>query len=301
MRAMSQDTPEDTRRTVERGVIAGLHFHLERGAVDGSAELRELREPGGHKGLARPIVLLPGLLSDGRQLRRVARGLLRPVLTVDPLGVGGSEAPEEAAAYALPELARRLFVLLDALGVQGADLVGLSMGGMWAQHALLIDREHRQQHRQERFRAAVLVASAAEITPRLRSVLASLLAFHRAGVSWQDIFRTLQLLFFAPEFLDRPSVIPMLDLLAGEARPLPHVIAGQVTALLGHDPGERLRGLPVRQVLAGEQDLLMPPHVQRRLAALLGERPPVFIPGGHALWIERPDALCAALIEALAG
>lgn len=288
MLAMSQDTPGDSRRTVERGVIAGLHFQREFGAVDRSAGL----DPA-----ARPIVLLPGLLSEGRQLRRVARGLGRPVLTVDPLGVGGSEAPEEVAAYSLPALARRLLELLDALGVQDADLVGLSMGGMWAQNALLLDREKRQP----RFRAAVLVATAAGITPRLRRVLTGLVSFYRAGVSWQDIFHTLQLLFFAPEFLDRPSVIPMLDLLAGEARPLPHVVEGQVTALLGHDPGERLRGLPVHRVLAGEQDLLMPPHVQQRLAALIGERPPVFIPGGHALWIERPDALCAAVIEALAG
>lgn len=287
MRAM----PQDTGHTVERGVIAGLHFQLERGAGGSDGPGAPLR----------PIVLLPGLLSEGRQLRRVARGLGRPVLTVDPLGVGGSEAPEEVAAYALPELARRLLELLDALSVQGADLVGLSMGGMWAQHALLLDREQGQGQGRERFRAAVLVASAAEITPRLRSVLTSLLSFHRSGVSWQDIFRTLQLLFFAPEFLERPSVIPMLDLLAGEARPLPHVIEGQVAALLGHEPGERLRGLPVVQVLAGEQDLLMPPHAQRRLAALLGDRPAVFIPGGHALWIERPDALCAALTEALAG
>jgi pimeloyl-ACP methyl ester carboxylesterase len=289
---MSQGTPEDSRLPVERGVIAGLHFQLERG---GSGD------HGDRGTLARPLVLLPGLLSDGRQLRRVARGLGRPVLTVDPLGVGGSEAPEEVAAYALPELARRLLELLDALGVQGADLVGLSMGGMWAQHALLLDRPAGRERRRERFRAAVLVASAAEISPRLRSVLSILLSFHSAGVSWQDIFRTLQLLFFAPEFLDRPSVIPMLDLLAGEARPRPHVIEGQVAALLGHDPGERLAGLPVRQVLAGEQDLLMPPHVQRQLAARLGEHPPVFIPGGHALWIERPDALSAALSAALAG
>lgn len=289
---MSQGTPEDSRLSVERGVIAGLHFQLARGGIGSSA---------GPGDPSRPIVLLPGLLSDGRQLRRVARGLGRPVLTVDPLGVGGSDAPEEVAAYALPELARRLLELLDALGVQGADLVGLSMGGMWAQHALLLEREEGRERRRERFRAAVLVASAAEITPRLRSVLSTLLSFHRAGVSWQDIFRTLQLLFFAPEFLDRPSVIPMLDLLAGEARPRPHVIEGQVAALLGHDPGERLRGLPVLQVLAGEQDLLMPPHVQRQLAARLGEHPPVFIPGGHALWIERPDALCEALTAALAG
>lgn len=294
MRLMSQGTPEDSRLPVERGVIAGLHFQLERGGSGGPGEPGDRED---RRAVARPLVLLPGLLSDGRQLRRVARGLGRPVLTVDPLGVGGSEAPEEVAAYALPELARRLLELLDALGVRGADLVGLSMGGMWAQHALLLDR----QEGRERFRAAVLVASAAEISPRLRSVLSILLSFHRAGVSWQDIFRTLQLLFFAPEFLDRPSVIPMLDLLAGEARPRPHVIEGQVTALLGHDPGERLRGLPVRQVLAGEQDLLMPPHVQRQLAARLGEHPPVFIPGGHALWIERPDALCAALSAALAG
>lgn len=266
----------------ERGVLAGLHYQVVRGAPGSTAP---------------PVVLLPGLLSDGRQVRRVALGLGRTVLTVDPLGAGDSDAPTEAAAYALPELGRRLGVLLDGLGVRGADLVGLSMGGMWAQHALLLDREHELG----RFRAAVLVASAAEVSPRLRSVLLGLRAFHRAGVPWLDIFRTLQLLFFAPEFLDRPSVVPMLDLLADKAQRPAHVVEGQVTALLGHDLGERLRGLPVRRVLAGDQDLLTPPHTQRRLGEALGGLVPELVAGGgHALWIERPDALCAALRAALA-
>lgn len=266
---------------VERGVLAGLHFQVYRG--EGPA-------------VAPPLVLLPGLLSDGRQLRRVARGLPRPVVVVDPLGVGGSDAPHAPADYALPELAARLLVLLDGLGLRRVDLAGLSMGGMWAQHALVRARASEPG----RFRAAALVASAADVSPRLRSVLAGLLSFHRAAVPWRDIFRTLQLLLFAPEFLDRPSVVPMLDLLAGEVQRPPHVIEGQAAALLGHDLHGQLAGLPVRRVLAGDQDLLMPPHTQRRLGAALGGLEPVFLPGGgHALWIERADALSAALADAL--
>jgi pimeloyl-ACP methyl ester carboxylesterase len=269
--------------SVEHGVLAGLHFQVYRGGTGAAAP---------------PVVLLPGLLSDGRQLRRVARGLPRDVVVVDPLGVGGSDAPQAAADYALPELAARLLALLDGIGLHRADLVGLSMGGMWAQHALV--RARASARTRDRFRAAVLVASAADVSPRLRSVLAGLLAFHRADVAWRDIFRTLQLLLFAPEFLDRPSVVPMLDLLAGEVQRPPHVIEGQAAALLGHDLHDQLPGLPVRRVLAGDQDLLMPPHTQRRLGAALGGLEPAFLlGGGHALWIERPVELSTALADAL--
>ena len=41
-----------------------------------------------------PLVLLPGLLADGRQLARLSRLLSRQVCVVDPLGSGRSEAPD---------------------------------------------------------------------------------------------------------------------------------------------------------------------------------------------------------------
>ena len=183
--------------------------------------------------------------------------------------------------------------LLDELALPAVDVVWISMGGMWAQHALL--------KAPQRFRRVALVGSAARIEPRLRSVLLGLQAQCRLGVSQLDLWRTLQILFFSTAFLERPSVIPMLENLATAEPKPPHAILGQLQALLGHDLTDALHRIPeVRLVLAGAEDFVMPPGTQARLVAALGYGSPRLCPGaGHALWIEQPDVLCEEIRTAL--
>jgi pimeloyl-ACP methyl ester carboxylesterase len=265
------------------GRAAGLHYMTYSGVVGGAGD------PGG----APPLLILPGLLSDGRQLKRLVRGLQRPALVVDPLGSGQSELPAQQADYGLPQQAERLLALLDALGLPQVDVAGISMGGMWAQHALL--------RAPTRFRRALLVGTAASVEPRLRSVLLGLQAQWRAGVSMLDLWRTLQVLFFSAEFLDRPGIIPMLENLATMEEKPAAAVDGQLQALLAHDLSAELRR--VRQVclvFAGGEDFVMPRGTQERLCAALGYGPPVLAAGaGHAIWIEQPEVLCQALARAL--
>ena len=214
-------------------------------------------------------------------------------MVVDPLGSGQSELPAAVADYALPQQAERLLRLLDALELPVVDLVGISMGGMWAQHAIL--------QAPQRFRRVALVGTAARIEPRLRSVLLGLQAQCRLGVAQLDLWRTLQILFFSAEFLDRPSVIPMLENLATlEPKPA-HAIAGQLQALLDHDLASELHRITqVSLVLAGAEDFVMPRGTQERLVAALGYGTPRLCPrAGHALWIEQPDVLCQEIAAAL--
>lgn len=255
-----------------------------------------------------PLVLLPGLLGDGRQLRRLCRGLGRTVIVVDPLGSGRSAVPSEPSSYPLAAQAARLLRGLDALGLRGVplDLCGLSLGGMWAQHALV--------QAPERFSRALLVGTCAAVDPRLRSIGLSLRAQWLAGVPLLELWRVLQVLFFAPEFLEPPSVIPMLEALADGLSPTGAAqttqrsagaraagVLGQLDALLGHDLSAELRAVKnVRLVLAGALDWVMPPGTQARLVQALGYGAPHLIAGaGHALWIERPAELATALRTAL--
>jgi pimeloyl-ACP methyl ester carboxylesterase len=260
------------------GRVSGLHFQTYPGPAD-------LPAP--------PVIVLPGLLSDGRQFRRLMRGLQRAAVVIDPLGSGQSELPTTEAEYGLPLQAERLLALLDALDLPVVDVVGISMGGMWAQHALL--------QAPARFRRAVLVGTAARIEPRLRSVLLGLQAQWRAGVSLLDLWRTLQVLFFSAEFLDRPGVIPMLENLATMAPRPAESVLGQLQAMLVHDlAGELHRIAQVSLVLAGAEDFVMPPGTQERLCRALGYGTPRLCPGaGHALWIEQPDVLCQEIVAAL--
>ena len=265
------------RRPPRTGQHAGLFF--------------QLFAPPDATGL--PLVLLPGLLADGRQLARLSRLLSRQVCVVDPLGSGRSEAPDAPSEYAFPVQSERLSVLLDELGLPVVDLAGFSMGGMWAQHALV---RHPQ-----RFRHAALVATTAATSPRLRCIVQGLLAAHQAGVSQLDLSRTLQVMCFSADFLDPPSIIPMMEALWQGQPHAPAAVQGQLGSLLGHDLRAQLPTLPqIRAVIAGAEDFLMPPLTQKRLVELLPHAQLQLLPSaGHAVWVECPGTLATALRHAL--
>ena len=249
-----------------------------------------------------PIVLLPGLLSDGRQVRRLLRELGRKSMVLDPLGAGKSDAPRDAAEYLLPAVVPRLFALLDGLGVKRVDVVGLSMGGMWAQEALAADAQ--------RFRSAILVGTCARISPRLRSLLFGLRALWHHEVPRLDAWRILQAMLFSPDFLERPSTIPLLELLGGEAQIDRSAALGQLDALLRFNEDDattaKLKPLAqqkiIRAVIGAEHDMLMPISAQRELSQIFGDVPLHVLAGaGHASWLEQPRALSCVLREALDG
>ena len=175
------------------------------------------------------------------------------------------------------------------------DVAGLSMGGMWAQHALIDDAESR------RFRCSLLIGSGAHITPRMRSVMLGLRSMWQHDIPRIDSWRIFQALLFSAEFLDRPSTIPLLELLANDSRTSRQAALCQLDAVLAHDPGEGLAMIHgVRCVLGGQLDVLMPPSTQSELAHALGGVPMEILPGaGHAVWLEQPTALARLMQAAL--
>lgn len=172
------------------------------------------------------------------------------------------------------------------------------MGGMWAQHALLKDRFAAAP---PRFRSAVLVGSCAQVGPRLRSLLLGLRALWQHDLPQLAAWRILQALLFSAEFLERPSTVPLLELLGSEARTGREAALCQLDALLGHELFAELAGIgSVRCVLGGQLDVLMPPFVQAELSTALGGTAVRILEGaGHAVWIEKPAALAEAVAAAL--
>ena len=82
------------------------------------------------------------------------------VLRYDTRGHGGTDAP--AGDYSLETLAGDLFALLDALKIERTHYVGLSMGGMIAQTAALMD--------QSRFRTLALCDTSSRVPPEAQPV-----------------------------------------------------------------------------------------------------------------------------------
>lgn len=270
------------------GQVAGLYFQLIR--------------PEHRRADDTPLVVLPGLLSDGRQFQRLARLLKRHVLLVDPLGSPRSDAPTEPDDYNFAPQCERLATLLSSLSLGPVDCAGFSMGGMWAQHLLI--------HKPGLIRRLALVATTAAVDPRLRVIVQGLLAQHQAGVPHSTLLRMLHVLCFSPRFLDPPSILPMLEALADGKDLRNDAVSGQLLALLSHDLSQALEHrrsfrqpddhATICAVIAGSEDFLIPPIQQTRLAALIGQPAPDIVPSvGHALWIECPELVALALNQAI--
>jgi pimeloyl-ACP methyl ester carboxylesterase len=80
---------------------------------------------------SRTTVLLPGLLLSQKMQTRLATDLAshgNRVVTLDFLGHGDSDRPEEMGRYSMPEFARQTVALLDHLKLDQAVVGGTSLG-----------------------------------------------------------------------------------------------------------------------------------------------------------------------------
>ncbi|WP_067824536.1 alpha/beta fold hydrolase [Actinomadura kijaniata] len=81
-----------------------------------------------------PLLLHPGMFQIGAHWDRA--GYTAPlaaahtVVTVDPLGLGASDAPRDPAAYALERRAAYVVAVLDDLGIDRAAFWGYSLGAL---------------------------------------------------------------------------------------------------------------------------------------------------------------------------
>lgn len=90
------------------------------------------------RGRGKPLLLIGGLGLDITDLERMVAELAkgRKVIAFDNRGAGRSDKPD--APYTVEMMAEDAFGLLEALGVEKADVLGISMGGKIAM-ALALD------------------------------------------------------------------------------------------------------------------------------------------------------------------
>jgi poly(3-hydroxyalkanoate) depolymerase len=210
----------------------------------------------------------------------------RPVIRFDPPGAGGSPVPTRP--YRLPGLARTVLALLDTLGHERADVLGVSWGGALAQQIALTAHD--------RCRRLVLVATGTGtlMVPARPRVLARMATPRR---------------YTDPDFLRR--VAP--EIYGGTARQDPDAPArllhprsgassqrGYAFQLLAAVGWTSVAFLPrLRQptlVLTGDDDPIIPTINGHLLAALIPRAQLHVYPGGHLELIARPERL-VGLIE----
>ena len=206
-----------------------------------------------------PVLLLNGLarpMDSWRSFAAVLAG--RTVITVDGPGVGLSETP--VVLHSMPMLANIAARVLDAVGIEKADVVGFSHGGAVAQQ-LAVGHPTRVN------RLVLLSTSCGvgAVPGRSRDVTRSLIAPNR-GTRWP-----------------RPDPLGLLWQIAA-------ISTWSSIPVLGRIDAPTL-------VICGDRDAVVPPANSRLLAARIRNARMVSIQAGHDLQRPGPAAVVGQLVQ----
>ncbi|MEM1416883.1 MAG: alpha/beta hydrolase [Myxococcota bacterium] len=234
---------------------------------------------------ATPVLLIMGFGMRGRVWRPQIQDLGKDhqLAWYDHRGVGESERGR-AKRWRMEDMAADALRVMDSVGWGSAHVVGVSMGGMIAQHVAL--------RAEARVRSLTLIAThaggpfAGMPTPKgARQFLSSFTA-KEPGQKVQ----ALRELLYPPAFLaevDPASLGERMRDQMGQPAPRP-VLLAQLEAVWRHRTGARLEGLEVPALIVKPtQDLLVRPEnsdeLKRRLA--------------HARFLELEDAGHGAIFQ----
>ncbi len=218
------------------------------------------------------------------------------VVTFDNRGVGRSDKP--TGPYTMAQLAADALAVLDAARCDSAHVMGISMGGMIAQHVAL-----SHPHRVKKLILACTTAGGPTSAQPSQEVLSALMA--TGGMrpeSPAEMIEKLGWILFPREWLATRGhdLIAMLAAHPSEPAP-PHAFLGQVMAIAAHDTRSRLGEIPHETlVLTGDEDVLVPPQNSSILAEGIPRAKLQTIPGtGHGFNIQAAEAYNRAVRDFL--
>jgi 3-oxoadipate enol-lactonase len=246
------------------------------------------------------VVLIQGLGLSSRFWFDVPEGLIEGanpwrVVTLDNRGVGGSDRPHWPP-YTMATMADDVAAVLGHAGISRAYVVGISLGGMIAQHVAL--------RHAAKVAGLVLIATSAGL-PNMRMPSARDLATFMAlplngGLQPTDAIGQA----FAQLLLSQKDLPRSRELLAGwpealRTQPTPlRVFASHFASMLTHSTGRSLGRVTCPTViLAGDDDRLLPLDNSRALAGLIPGSHLEVLPGGHILHAGNPDCVRRALVR----
>ena len=244
-----------------------------------------------------PVVLVMGLGGDTTAwpFQLAALTPRHRVLVFDNRGAGQSDAPD--VEYTTQSMAEDLLALLDALAVERAHLLGLSLGGAIAQEAVLAAPA--------RFGSLQLHATWAGPHPYFHALVDAVRAV-RSQLDRESFYRALSVWLFTPRtFATKPDLVEgVIHAAVHQPHPMAlHAYLRQTEAVLGHDTRERLHLIRCPTLVAvGSQDLITPPFLAAELAGRIRSARLVTLPDtGHGgLW-EEPETFNRACLDFLEG
>jgi 3-oxoadipate enol-lactonase len=237
------------------------------------------------------IVLINGLADDLESWAFQTDDFLGAgyrVLRFDNRGIGASSKP--AGPYSSRMLADDAKALVDSLGITDFHLMGVSIGGMIAQEYALTYGGN--------LRTATFACTYAAPGPFCSRMFAMWeLMAPVTGVPF--IMRDVTLwAFTVPFFEERGEEAAEFETAMRYMDQPVHAYLAQLAVIQQHDTTTRLAQLSIPAlVLAGEQDILIPASLSRRLADQVPGAEWATTKGGHACLWEYPAEFKQAFLE----
>lgn len=238
------------------------------------------------EGDGEPLLLIQGMSGTHAAWGRPFRSRLEErfdCVVFDNRGVGFSGPAEEG--FTIAELAEETAGLLDALDIESAHVLGISMGGMVAQELGL--------GHPERVRSLTLGCTYCG-GPGSRHMSQEDLALLGTAYASGDFERAVRAMWevnLSPGF--RAEERRYADFQAiSEAAPVPReTIEKQLQAIFAHDTSSRLGDLELPTlVVHGTEDRVLPVVNGRQVASLIpGSRLEILDGIGHLFWWELPE------------
>jgi 3-oxoadipate enol-lactonase len=208
------------------------------------------------------------------------------VLRFDTRGHGGSDAPD--GAYSLDMLAEDLLGILDGLGIEETNFVGLSMGGMIGMTFALAHPG--------RFRSLVLCDTSSRIPPETATVWQGRIKTAAEQGMEALVEATLQRWFTEGFYKSNKAMMKRVGQMIRTTRPTGYI--GCCHAIPKINLTDRLGAIscPV-QIIVGEQDVGTPVAMSRAIHDAIPGSKLVIIPSAsHLSNLEQPGLFDKALL-----
>jgi pimeloyl-ACP methyl ester carboxylesterase len=238
-----------------------------------------------------PLLLIPGLGRTCRMWDTVVPELAESFTLIMPDNRGMGRSEPKRHAKTLADLAVDLIELLDALQLERAHVLGISLGGMIAQYLAV-------QH-PSRIDKLVLVSTAHHFAPYLRAM--GQLIGHALRYFPRDVFDgTVEVLGSSPRFIDNnPNWIP--EKTQQKTKLSRGTLARQLMCLASSEVAHFEYRIPAPTlIMVGEQDALIPGCYGREIVRDIPGCEYVMLPDcGHNPFIEMPEVAVPKIIEFL--
>lgn len=248
------------------------------------------------RGSGKDVLLLCGLgdthAAWSHQLESLPAAGYR-VTAIDNRGVGRSTLPP--GAFSVADMARDAAAVLEALGIAEAHVAGFSMGGAIAQELALA--------RPELVASLLLVGTWCRTDAYQRRLFETWAWTAQRAESDEQFARSMLLWVYTRRAHADGSIERWVDQALTEEHPQPlDAFLRTIEAIADHDTADRLGELDTPTlVIAGDEDAIFPPAVQRELAGRIAGARLELLPGeAHQPFQEAPYHFDRLAVEFLA-